>query len=84
MHKTVYFLTHKDTALRLRYYKTRAGARVAQRARNRLLGFVERLERVEQFHNWEVELCRLTDGTIVEATYVIIEDTIEVNEDLLS
>ena len=84
MHKTVYFLIHKDTELRVRYYKTLAGARIAQRARNRLLGFLDRVERVEQFANWEVELCRLSDGTIQEATYVIQEDTIEVNEDLLT
>jgi len=84
MHKTVYFLTHKDTGLRLRYYKSLAGARIAQRSRNAHLGFVERIERVEQFTNWEVELCRLSDGSIVEATYVIVEDTIDINEDLLS
>lgn len=84
MHKTVYFLTHRDTGLRLRYYKTLAGARIAQRSRNAHLGFLDRIERVEQFSNWEVELCRLSDGTIVEATYVIVEDTIDINEDLLS
>lgn len=84
MHKTVYFLTHRDTGLRLRYYKTLAGARIAQRSRNAHLGFLNRIERVEQFSNWEVELCRLSDGTIVEATYVIVEDTIDINEDLLS
>ena len=83
VHKTVYFLTHKDTGLRLRYYKSLAGARIAQRSRNAHLGFVERIERVEQFTNWEVELCRLSDGSIVEATYVIVEDTIDINEDLL-
>lgn len=84
MHKTVYFLTHKDTGLRLRYYKSLAGARIAQRSRNAHLGFVERIERVAQFENWEVELCRLADGSIVEATYVIVEDTIDTNTDLLS
>ena len=84
MHKTVYFLAHKDTGLRLRYYSSLAGARIAQRSRNSRLGFLDRIERVEQFQNWEVELCRLSDGSIQEATYVIVEDTIEVNEDLLT
>ncbi len=77
MQKTVYYLVHRDTNERLRYYSSLAGARIAQRARNRLLGFDHRIERVEQFHNWEVELCQLADGTVVEATYCIVEDTVE-------
>ncbi len=77
MHKSVYYLKHKDTGQRLRYYRTRAGARVAQRSRNAHLGFQHRLERVESFENWEVERCELSDGTIVDATWVIEEDTIE-------
>lgn len=80
---TVYYLVHKDTGERLRYYKTRAGARVAQRARNRLLGFDQRIERVSQWDNWEVELCVLADGTVLEATYCIVEDTVDTREDLL-
>lgn len=83
MPQTVYYLVHKDTGERFKYYKNRAGARIAQRARNRLLGFENRIERVEQFSNWEVELCELVDGTVLEATYVIIEDTID-TADLLS
>ncbi len=82
MQRTVYFLTHKDTGLRLRYYKTLAGARIAQRARNQRLGFHERVERVELADNWEVERCRLADGSIVDATYCIQEDTVE-QEDVI-
>ena len=78
--RTVYFLVHKDTGERLRYYRTRAGARVAQRARNSHLGFQHRLERVESFENWEVERCELSDGTVVDATWVIEEDTIELED----
>jgi hypothetical protein len=83
MQKTVYYLVHKDTLERLRYYKSLAGARIAQRSRNARLGFLKRVERVELADNWEVEMCVLDDGTIVEATYCIVEDTIEQN-DLLS
>ena len=82
MLKTVYYLTHKDTHRRLRYYTTLAGARIAQRSRNARLGFTERIERVEVGDNWEVERCRLADGTVVDATYCIVEDTID-TEDLL-
>jgi hypothetical protein len=79
MQRTVYYLVHRDTEERVRYYKTRAGARIAQRARNSQLGFLNRIERVELADNWEVEQCEL-DGVIVEATYCIVEDTIEQNE----
>ena len=82
MHKTVYYLTHRDTALRRGYYKSLAGARIAQRARNRLLGFQHRLERVETFENWEVERCRIASGEIVDATWVIVEGTVE-QEDVI-
>jgi hypothetical protein len=83
MQKTVYYLAHKDTQERLRYYKSLAGARIAQRSRNARLGFVKRVERIEISDNWEVERCELDDGTVVDATYCIVEDTIEQN-DLLS
>ena len=85
MLKTVYYLVHKDSNTKLRYYKTLAGARIAQHSRNARLGFTDRVERVEQFTNWEVELYKLADGTIVEGTYCIVEDTIDSNDtDLLS
>ncbi len=83
MQKTVYFLVHRDTKERLRYYKTLAGARIAQRQRNQRLGFRNRVERVEQFSNWEVELYTMDDGSIQEGTYCIVEDTIDSNLDLL-
>ncbi len=82
MQRTVYFLTHRDTGQRLRYYGTLAGARIAQRSRNARLGFTERIERVELADNWEVERCRLADGTVVDATYCIVEDTVE-QEDVI-
>jgi hypothetical protein len=83
MRKTVYFLAHKDTGLRTHYYRTLAGARIAQRARNRLLGFQDRVERVQVGDNWEVERCELADGSIVDATWCIQEDTVDTLEDLL-
>jgi len=82
MHKTVYFLVHKDSGERFRYYKTLAGARIAQRARNAHLGFLDRVERVEIADNWEVERCCLSDGTIVDATWCVVEAGIDI-EDLL-
>jgi hypothetical protein len=80
MQRTVYYLVHKDTLERLRYYKSLAGARIAQRSRNARLGFVKRVERIELADNWEVERCVLDDGTVVDATYCVVEDTIEQNE----
>lgn len=80
MNKTVYYLVHKDTGRRLKYYMSLAGARIAQHSRNARLGFTDRVERVEQFNNWEVELYKLTDGSIVEGTYCIVEDTIDTND----
>lgn len=82
MHKTVYYLTHRDSLERLRYYTSLAGARIAQRSRNAHLGFHHRLERVETFENWEVERCVLADGSIVDATWVIVEGTVE-QEDVI-
>ena len=75
--QTVYYIVHKDTGRRLKYYKTRAGARIAQRARNSHLGFRLRLERIVE-GDQELELC--TNGL---ATYSIVEDTIESNEESL-
>lgn len=83
MHKTVYYLTHRDSGLRLQYYTTLAGARIAQRQRNHRLGFIERIERVAAFENWEVERCRIASGEIVDATWCIVEGTVE-QEDLES
>jgi hypothetical protein len=75
---TVYYLVDKNSQRRVKWYKTRAGARIAQRARNSHLGFRLRLERiVEGDQEWE--LCQ---GPVV-ATYSIVEDTIESNEESL-
>ncbi len=79
MQRTVYYLVHRDTEQRLTYYKTRAGARIAQRARNSHLGFTLRVERIE-LANLELERCGMTDGTIVTATWCIEENTIEIAE----
>jgi hypothetical protein len=83
--KTVYYLTHKDSGRRLKWYKTRAGARIAQRARNSHLGFRLRLERTIE-SDIEYELCATVEAPYgVLATYCIVEDTVESNEaDLLS
>ena len=81
MQTTVYYLVHKDTQRRLKYYKTLSGARIAQRARNHRLGFIERIERIYITDNWEVERCRDSNNLIVDATYCIVEDTIE-SEDM--
>lgn len=75
---TVYYLVDKNSQRRVKWYKTRAGARIAQRARNSHLGFRLRLERILEA-NLELELCQ---GPVV-ATYAIVEDTIESNEESL-
>ena len=79
--RTVYYLTHTETQRRLQYYATRAGARIAQRQRNRRLGFHTRVERVE-VGNLELERCEIVEGTVVDATWAIEEDTLE-SPDLL-
>ena len=75
---TVYYLTHKDTGRRLKWYRTLAGARIAQRTRNARLGFHTRIERIELWDNLEAEQCLMADGSVQTATYVIQEDSIEV------
>ena len=77
MLKTVYYLVHKDTHRRLKYYRTLAGARIAQRARNSHLGFHTRIERISIVDNWEAERCLDSNNRIVDATYCIVEDTID-------
>lgn len=74
--KTVYYLTHKDTKRRLKYYRTLAGARIAQRLRNSHLGFHTRVNRhIED--GTEVEICLNFDSKSVPATWIIEEDFIE-------
>ena len=75
--RTVYYIVDKNSERRVKYYKTRAGARIAQRARNSHLGFRLRLERIVE-GDQELELC--ANGL---ATYAIVEDSIESNEESL-
>jgi hypothetical protein len=77
MQMTVYYLVHKDTQRRLKWYKTLAGARIAQRSRNARLGFIQRIERVSIYDNWEAEQCLDNNNNIVTATYCIVEDTVD-------
>lgn len=79
MLKTVYYLTHNNTGERVRYYSTLQGARIAQRSRNRSLGFLTRIERCDVGDNCEVERCQVGDH-IVDATYCIVEGTVESEE----
>lgn len=80
--KTVYYLAHKDTGERLRYYHSLGGARIAQRLRNARLGFHTRIARTSLHDNWEVEQCVDSDNNTVTATYCIVEDTLD-SPDLL-
>ena len=81
-HKLVYFLVHKDTLERVRYYHSLGGARIAQRHRNARLGFHTRIARSSPQDNWEVEQCVDADGQLITATYCIVEDTLD-SPDLL-
>jgi hypothetical protein len=74
--RTVYYLTHTENHRRLRYYTSRAGARIAQRQRNHRLGFHTRLERVA-VSNLELERCLDSNGRVVDATWAIEEDCLE-------
>lgn len=76
-----YYLVHKDTERRLKYYKTLQGARIAQRHRNHKLGFLTRIERVLE-NNWEIEMCLCQDGLVREGTYCIVEDLMEVEDNI--
>jgi hypothetical protein len=73
---TVYYLVHRDTGERLHYYKSLAGARIAQHSRNARLGFRNRVERVSIGDNWEVERYSHNDS-IVDGTWCIVEDTLD-------
>jgi hypothetical protein len=79
--RTLYTLVHKDTQERMfRVYKTLSGARIAQANRNRLLGFKNRVERVEQYDNSEICMYTLPGGELVEGTYSIVEILVEDDE----
>ena len=77
----VYYLTHRQTLRRLRYYSSLTGARIAQRQRNARLGFHHRLQRVV-IDRYEYERCLAVDQRVVDATWVIEEDVID-SPDLL-
>ena len=77
--KTIYSLVHKDTQERcFRTYTSIGGARIAQRLRNRKLGFLTRIERLEDEDCVEIERCINSEGDIEDATYtihtVLVED----------
>jgi hypothetical protein len=74
--QSVYYLTHKDTGRRLKWYKTLTGARIAQRSRNHRLGFVTRVERIVT-EDSESELCVTVDNITMIGTYTIVEDTVD-------
>ncbi len=79
MQRTVYYLVHKDTQRRLKWYRTLSGARIAQRARNHRLGFTHRIERTVEA-DIEYELCTTLEHASILATYCIVEDTVESEE----
>ena len=74
--KTVWYIVDSNNDHRLTYYKTRAGARIAQRLRNRHLGWELRVERVVE-DDREYELCVNSNMDMETATYYIVEDSIE-------
>lgn len=81
--QTIYYLCHRHTGERcFRVYRTLAAARIAQRSRNRRLGFLARIERVELEAGCEAEQCWI-DGRVETATYVIKEGVIESEADRL-
>ena len=80
--KTVYYLVHWESMTRLKYYQTRAGARIAMRVRNHNLGFVTRKDRLDN-DPFEYELCLTQDRLELTGAYCILEDTIDMASDQL-
>ena len=80
--KTVYYLVHWESMTRLKYYQTRAGARIAMRVRNHNLGFVTRKDRLDN-EAFEYELCLTQDRLELTGAYCILEDTIDMASDQL-
>jgi hypothetical protein len=74
--RSIWYLRHRDSQRRLGYYHSLAGARIAQRARNRRLGFLVRLERVS-LGELEMERCLDSSEQIVDATWIIEEAVID-------
>jgi hypothetical protein len=77
--KSVYYLVDTRNQARVKYYRTRTGARIAQRLRNRHLGFLTVINKHILDSGEELELCEDKDSNTVTATYSIIEDWIEIN-----
>lgn len=75
MIRTVYYIEHKDSGDRIKYYTTLGGARIAMRIRNLKLGFDQRTARITR-DDRELELYTI-DNASVEGTYTIVEDLIE-------
>ena len=73
--RNVYYIVHWESMTRLKYYTTRAGARIACRLRNQHLGFKTRLAR-EHNDAFEYEMYSI-EGMTVAGTYCILEDSIE-------
>ena len=76
MHVTVYYIVHKDTGRRLKWYRTLAGARIACRSRNAKLGFQTRISRTVEA-DIEYELCATQEHDCILATWCIVEDYID-------
>lgn len=77
--ETVFYLVHTASQARVKYYKTRTGARIAQRLRNRNQGFLTVESRIILDSGEERELCLDKNNNLVTATYSIVEDWIEIN-----
>jgi hypothetical protein len=77
--KSVYYLVDTGNRARIRYYRTLTGARIAQRLRNRNLGFLTVISKVTLDSGEEQELCVDKNSNTVTATYSIIEDWLEIN-----
>ena len=80
--KTVYYLVHWESMTRLKYYQTRAGARIAMRVRNHRLGFLTRKDRLDN-DPFEYERCQTQDNLELTGAYCILEDTIDMASDQL-
>jgi hypothetical protein len=74
--RTVWYIIDSNNGQRLAHYRTQGGARIAQRLRNRHLGWLHRVERVLQ-EDQEWELCVNSEGDMELATYTVQEDHIE-------
>lgn len=77
--RSIWYLRHRDSDRRLGYYLTLAGARIAQRSRNRRLGFRERIERVV-VGELEYERCWDSRDQVVDATWIIEEAVVDSQE----